>query len=126
MEVEIKEDYLTVNNKASIVSIDYEENFDYNRFININFLLDDYSSKMKFSFTDFPNYNELAKRFLSINKKYIKRPIEISIKFPLITEAELQSEAERKLAIAKLKDEIKEKESRLKCLESIDNIMYFS
>lgn len=119
MKTEVKEASFVINTKARLSTLDtnvlsYETNE-----MTMDFLLEDYG-KMSFSFRNIPKYEELSRRHFPYT--CIRRPIMVSLEFPLITEAELQVEAERKQQINDLKADIKSMESRLKRLEAADNI----
>jgi hypothetical protein len=117
MKTETKEASFVITSDALLTTIDTcFESWDANK-TTMNFVLEN-RSQMSFSFRDLPGHEELARRHFP--HTCIKRPVQISIEFPLVTEAELQIEAERKRLIAELKADIKERESRLKALESID------
>ena len=118
METEIKEASFVVKSEARAITID--TSFDDSLAKNTMKLLLDDHSEMSFSFRTIPRYGELARRYFPYT--CIRRPIKVSVEFPLITEAELQMEVERKQKIADLKADIKSMESRLKCLEAVDNI----
>lgn len=119
MKTESKEASFIITSDAYITTID-QSMLDYKTCkTTMNFVLEQ-DSHMSFSFTDLPGYKELAKRHFP--HTFMRRPVQVNIEFPLVTEAELQIEAERKRVIAELKADIKERESRLKELESIDNI----
>lgn len=118
MRTESKEASFIITSDAYLTTID-QSMPDYNTCkTTMNFVLEQ-GSNMSFSFTDLPGYEELTKRHFP--HTCIRRPIQVSVEFPLVTEAELQIEAERKRVIAELKADIKERESRLKVLESIDD-----
>jgi hypothetical protein len=117
MKTESKEASFVITSDARLTTIDTNAPDYCTRETTMKFVLE--YGQMSFSFTNLPGHEELARRHFP--HTCIRRPIQVSIEFPLVTEAELQIEAERKRMIDELKADIKEKESRLKVLESIDD-----
>jgi hypothetical protein len=117
MKTESKEASFVITSDARLTTIEMHTPDYYTRETTMKFVLE--YGQMSFSFTNLPGHEELARRHFP--HTCIRRPIQVSIEFPLVTEAELQIEAERKRMIDELKADIKEKESRLKVLESIDD-----
>lgn len=120
METEIGNDSFIVTSKGHVSEITTCPMDSFSVLENettMKLVLEDYA-EMSFRFVKMPKYEELSRRHFP--HSCIQRPIYVSIEFPLVTEYELQIEAERKRKIAELKADIKNKESHLKALEAVD------